>query len=315
MLPFTLQQLRILKAIATEKNFTKAAEVLYVSQPSLSKQIKTLEKNLDILLINRESNRISLTENGKVFLQYSERILALCEESCRALIDLKNGDRGNLTVGASQTIGTYLMPRVLALFAQNHPQIDLKVQVNSTRIIAKNVINREIDIAVVGGEIPDELKKNLTVEHFVEDELSLIISKSHPFAKKKKINKDDLYHLNFITLNSNSTIRKFIDNILIQNQIETKQFKIIMQLNSIEGIKTAVSLGLGAAFVSSSAIEKEIELETIEILTIENIKITRTLSIISNPECYKYKSKAFEFFYKELFTLKNLILISKSCKS
>jgi DNA-binding transcriptional LysR family regulator len=305
MLPFTLQQLRILKAIATEKNFTKAAEVLYVSQPSLSKQIKTLEKNLDILLINRESNRISLTENGKVFLQYSERILALCEESCRALIDLKNGDRGNLTVGASQTIGTYLMPRVLALFAQNHPQIDLKVQVNSTRIIAKNVRNREIDIAVVGGEIPDELKKNLTVEHFVEDELSLIISKSHPFAKKKKINKDDLYHLNFITLNSNSTIRKFIDNILIQNQIETKQFKIIMQLNSIEGIKTAVSLGLGAAFVSSSAIEKEIELETIEILTIENIKITRTLSIISNPECYK--SKAFEFFYKELFTLKNAI--------
>jgi len=305
MLPFTLQQLRILKAIATEKNFTKAAEVLYLSQPSLSKQIKTLEKNLDILLINRESNKISLTENGKVFLQYSERILALCEESCRALIDLKNGDRGNLTVGASQTIGTYLMPRVLALFAQNHPQIDLKVQVNSTRIIAKNVINREIDIAVVGGEIPDELKKNLTVEHFVEDELSLIISKSHPFAKKKKINKDDLYHLNFITLNSNSTIRKFIDNILIQNQIETKQFKIIMQLNSIEGIKTAVSLGLGAAFVSSSAIEKEIELETIEILTIENIKITRTLSIISNPECYK--SKAFEFFYQELFTLKNAI--------
>jgi len=305
MLPFTLQQLRILKAIATEKNFTKAAEVLYLSQPSLSKQIKTLEKNLDILLINRESNKISLTENGKVFLQYSERILALCEESCRALIDLKNGDRGNLTVGASQTIGTYLMPRVLAFFAQNHPQIDLKVQVNSTRIIAKSVINREIDIAVVGGEIPDELKKNLTVEHFVEDELSLIISKSHPFAKKKKINKDYLYHLNFITLNSNSTIRKFIDNILIQNQIETKQFKIIMQLNSIEGIKTAVSLGLGAAFVSSSAIEKEIELETIEILTIENIKITRTLSIISNPECYK--SKAFEFFYQELFTLKNVI--------
>jgi DNA-binding transcriptional LysR family regulator len=305
MLPFTLQQLRILKAVATEKNFTKAAEVLYLSQPSLSKQIKTLEKNLDILLINRENNKISLTETGKVFLQYSERILALCEESCRALIDLKNGDRGNLTVGASQTIGTYLMPRVLALFAQNYPQIDLKVQVNSTRLIANNVLNREIDIAVVGGEIPNELKKNLTIEHFVEDELSLIISKSHPFAKKKKINKENLYYLNFITLNSNSTIRKFIDNILIQNGIETKQLNIVMQFNSIEGIKTAVSLGLGAAFVSSSAIEKEIKLETIKILKIENIRITRTLSIISNPECYK--SKAFELFYNELSTLKRTI--------
>ena len=303
MLPFTLQQLRILKAVATEKNFTKAAELLYLSQPSLSKQLQTLEKNLDISILNREKNKISLTENGKVFLQYSERILALCEESCRALIDLKRGERGNLTIGTSQTIGIYLLPRVLALFAQNYPQIDLKVQVNSTRVITKNVINREIDLAVVGGEIPTEFKKNLTLEHFVEDEFSLIIPKSHPFAIKKKISKKDLYHLNFIAVNSNSTIKKFIDNTLSQNQIETKQLKIIMQLNSIEGIKTAVSLGLGAAFVSSSAIEKEIELQRIEILQIENIRITRKLTIISNPECYK--SKAFEFFYSELLRLKN----------
>ena len=215
MLPFTLQQLRILKAVSAERNFTKAADLLHLSQPSLSKQIKTLEKNLEILLINREKNKISLTENGKVFLQYAERILALCEESCRALIDLKNGERGNLTVGASQTIGIYLLPRVLALFAQNYPQINLKVQVNSTRIIAKNILNREIDIAVVGGDIPNDLKKNLVVKNLVEDEFSLILAKSHPFATKKKITKEDLYHLNFITLNSNSTIRKFIDNILI----------------------------------------------------------------------------------------------------
>jgi|TARA_B110000908_G_scaffold159020_1_gene200781 DNA-binding transcriptional LysR family regulator len=306
ILPFTLQQLRILKAVASEKSFTRAAEILYVSQPSLSKQIKILENRLGIILLNRENSTISLTEGGRVFLQYSERILALCEESCRALNDVKNGDRGNLTVGASQTIGTYLMPRVLALFAQNYPQINIKVQVDSTRVIAKNVVNREIDIAVVGGDVPEELKKNLDIENFVEDELILIVPKSHPFAlkKHKKINKDDLYHLNFITLNSTSTIRKFIDNILIQNDIETKQFNIIMQLNSIEGIKTAVSLGLGAAFVSSSAIEKEMKLKTVEIITIENIRITRRLSIITNRQCYR--SKALEFFHNELWVLKNI---------
>lgn len=303
MLPFTLQQLRILKAVATEKNFTKAAESLHLSQPSLSKQIKMLERNLETSLINREKNTISLTENGKIFLQYSERILALCEESCRALVDLKNGERGNLIIGASQTIGIYLLPRVLVLFAKNYPQINLKVQVNSTRIISKHVINREIDLAVVGGEIPNDLKKNLIIEDFVEDEFSLIISKTHPFAKKKKITKEDLYHLNFITLNSNSTIRKFIDTILTQNDIKIKQLKIIMQLNSIEGIKTAVSLGLGAAFVSSSTIDKEMELKKIEILKIENIHMTRKLFIISNPEYLK--SKAFQFFYEELLKLKN----------
>lgn len=302
-LPFTLQQLRILKAIAAEKSFTRAADILFVSQPSLSKQIKALENRLNISLINRENNTVSLTEAGKLFLDYAERILALCEESCRALNDLKTGDRGNLTVGASQTIGTYLMPRVLALFAQNYPQMNIKVQVDSTRIIAKNVMDKEIDIAVVGGNVPEELQKNLEIEDFVNDELILIIPKSHPFALRKKINKEDLYHLNFITLNSNSTIRKLIDNILIQNNIRTKQFHIIMQLNSIEAIKTAVSLGLGAAFISSSAIEKEIELETIEIVTIENIKITRTLSIITNPDCFR--SKAVDFFYNELWALKN----------
>ena len=305
MLPFTLQQLRILKAIATEKNFTKAAEILYLSQPSLSKQIKTLEKNLDIILINRENNKISLTENGKIFLEYSERILALCEESCRVLVDLNNGDRGYLTIGASQTIGTYLMPKMLTLFAQNYPQLDLKVQVNSTQIIAKSILNNEIDIALVGGEISDDLKNKLTIEHFVYDELNLIISKSHPFANQKKINKEDLYCLDFITLNSNSSIKKFIDDTLIQNRIETNQLKTILQLNSIEGIKTAVGLGLGAAFLSSSAIEKEIKLKMIKILKIENIRITRKLSIISNSECYK--SNAFDFFYNDLTRLKNKI--------
>lgn len=302
-LPFTLQQLRILKAIASEKSFTRAADMLFVSQPSLSKQIKALENRLNISLINRKNNSISLTEGGKLFLDYAERILALCEESCRALNDLKTGDRGNLTVGASQTIGTYLLPRVLALFAQNYPQINIKVQVDSTRVIAKNVMDKEIDIAVVGGDIPEELQKSLEIEDFVNDELILILPKSHPFALRKQINKEDLYHLNFITLNSNSTIRKLIDNILIQNNIRTKQFHIIMQLNSIEAIKTAVSLGLGAAFISSSAIEKEIELETIKIVRIENIKITRTLSIITNPDCYR--SKAVDFFYNELWSLKN----------
>lgn len=186
-LPFTLQQLRILKAIAAEKSFTRAADILFVSQPSLSKQIKALENRLNISLINRENNTVSLTEAGKLFLDYAERILALCEESCRALNDLKTGDRGNLTVGASQTIGTYLMPRVLALFAQNYPQMNIKVQVDSTRIIAKNVMDKEIDIAVVGGNVPEELQKNLEIEDFVNDELILIIPKSHPFALRKKL--------------------------------------------------------------------------------------------------------------------------------
>jgi len=193
-LPFTLQQLRILKAIASEKSFTRAADILFVSQPSLSKQIKALENRLNISLINRENNTVSLTEAGKLFLDYAERILALCEESCRALNDLKTGDRGNLTVGASQTIGTYLMPRVLALFAQNYPQMNIKVQVDSTRIIAKNVMDKEIDIAVVGGNVPEELQKKLSDIKFTTSDVKGL--EFNPILNKWK--KSDNLNVNYI---------------------------------------------------------------------------------------------------------------------
>jgi DNA-binding transcriptional LysR family regulator len=303
VLPFTLQQLRIFKAIACEKSFTQAAEILFISQPSLSKQIKALENRLGILLFHRTGNKIILTEAGLIFLQYSERILALCEESCRALNDLKDGERGTLKVGASQIVGAYLIPRIATLFIQRYPQINLHIDINSTQIIAKKVANQNLDIAIVEGDIPINLKKILEIEEFVQDELILIISKSHSFTKKK-INKDDLYNLNFIMFNSNSTISQFITNGLLQNNIQTKQFNVIMELNSIEAIKIAVSLGLGAAFIYSSALEKELEFETVQILPIEDIKITRTLYIITNS--YLNRSKAFDFFYRELWLIKNL---------
>jgi DNA-binding transcriptional LysR family regulator len=305
MLPFTLQQLRILKSVALEKNFTKAAKLIYLSQPTISKQIKILEENLGISLFNREKNKISLTENGKILLQYSERILALCEESCRSLVDLKNGERGTLKIGTSPIIGIYLMPKLLTLFNRSYPQINLKILINLTPITFKSIINKQVDIAIVDDETPNEFKKNLNLETFVEDEFKLIISKSHPFATKKIFLKDDLYHLNFLTLNSDSSIKKFIDNVLVQNNVDTKQLKVIMQLNSIEGIKTAVSLGLGAAFLSSSSIIKETEIQTIKILDIENFQMSQIISVISDPLCEK--SKNFKFFYNDLKKLKKTL--------
>lgn len=303
MFPFTLQQLRILKAIATEKNFTKAADVLYLSQPSLSKQIKTLERNLNVLLISRENNKISLTENGKILLHYSERILPLCEECCRVLIDFKHGERGKLTIGATQTIGRYLLPKIIELFGKNYPQIDLEMKINSTPMITKSVKNQEVDIGFISGEIPNEFKKNVLVERFVEDEIILIVPKLNSLVAKGILSKEDLYGLNFITLDSNSRFQKFMDDILIQNQIEINRLKISLQLNSIEGMKAAVSLGLGVAFIPFSALGTEMEVPMIEILSIENIRITQSISILNNPK--SCKTKAFQFFSMELVKLKN----------
>nr|YP_009398374.1 transcription regulator of Rubisco operon [Lophocladia kuetzingii]ARW67560.1 transcription regulator of Rubisco operon [Lophocladia kuetzingii] len=300
-LPFTLDQLRILKAIIKEGSFKKAADSLYVSQPAISLQIQNLEKQLNIPIFERSSKKATLTEAGNLLLRYGGRILALCEETCRALEDIQNLQGGSLIIGASQTTGTYLMPRLIGLFRQKYPQVNVQLQVHSTRLISWSVANGQVDLAIIGGEVPNELKDILHITSYAEDELALILPTSHTFSKINNIQKEDLYRLRFIALDTQSTIRKVIDKILYQHDIDSSRFKIEMELNSIEAIKNAVQSGLGAAFVSVSAIAKELELGIIHWAKIKNVTIKRMLSIIIHPN--RYKSKAAETFNKEILTL------------
>lgn len=300
-IPFTIDQLRILKAIVAEGSFKRAADALYISQPAVSLQIQSLERQLNVPLFNRGGKKAKLTESGQLLISYGGRILALCEETCRALEDLQSLQGGTLIVGASQTTGTYLMPRLIGLFRQRYPQVAVQLQVHSTRRISWSVANGQVDLAVIGGEIPSELKQVLQVTSYAEDELALILPKSHPFSTSTDIKKEDLYRLRFIALDTQSTIRTVIDKILNQNGIDSSRFMIEMELNSIEAIKNAVQSGLGAAFVSVSAIAKELELGILHWAKIENVTIKRMLSIIINPN--RYRSKAAETFTQEILTL------------
>ncbi|MDJ0733916.1 MAG: LysR family transcriptional regulator [Nostocaceae cyanobacterium] len=297
-LPFTLDQLRILKAIAAEGSFKRAADSLYVSQPAVSLQVQNLERQLDVPLFDRGGRRAQLTEAGHLLLSYGEKILSLCQETCRAIEDLQNLQGGTLIVGASQTTGTYLLPRMIGLFRQKYPDVAVQLHVHSTRRTAWSVVNGQVDLAIIGGEIPGELAESLHIIPYAEDELALILPIFHPFAKLENIQKEDLYKLQFIALDSQSTIRKVIDQVLARCEIDTRRLKIEMELNSIEAIKNAVQAGLGAAFVSTSAIAKELQMGVLHSASIEGVVIKRTLWLIYNPN--RYRSKAAEAFSQEI---------------
>lgn len=297
-IPFTLDQLRILKAIAAEGSFKRAADTLYVSQPAVSLQVQNLEKQLNVPLFDRGGRKAQLTEAGYLLLNYGEKILTLCQETCRAIEDLQNLQGGTLIVGASQTTGTYLLPRMIGLFRQKYPDVSVQLQVHSTRRTSWGVANGQVDLAIIGGEVPSELQDTLQVIPYAEDELALILPVFHPLAKVETIQKEDLYKLKFISLDSQSTIRKVIDKVLSQAEIDTKRLKIEMELNSIEAIKNAVQAGLGAAFVSTTAIEKELEMKVLHIAPIRAVEVRRTLYVILNPN--RYRSKAAEAFIKEI---------------
>jgi DNA-binding transcriptional LysR family regulator len=297
-LPFTLDQLRILKAIAQEGSFKRAADSLYVSQPAVSLQVQNLERQLDVPLFDRGGRRAQLTEAGHLLLSYGEKILSLCQETCRAIEDLQNLQGGTLIVGASQTTGTYLLPKMIGLFRQKYPEVAVQLHVHSTRRTAWSVSNGQVDLAIIGGEIPPELAESLETVPYAEDELVLILPTFHPFAKLETIQKEDLYKLQFIALDAQSTIRKVIDQVLARCDIDTRRFKFEMELNSIEAIKNAVQSGLGAAFVSTSAIAKELQMGVLHRTPIEGVVVKRTLWLICNPN--RYRSKAAEAFSKEI---------------
>ncbi len=297
-IPFTLDQLRILKAIAAEGSFKKAADTLYVSQPAVSLQVQNLEKQLNVHLFDRGGRKAQLTEAGHLLLNYGEKIITLCEETCRAIEDLQNLQGGTLIVGASQTTGTYLLPRMIGMFRQKYPEVSVQLQVHSTRRTSWSIANGQVDLAIIGGEVPPELQDILKALPYAEDELALILPINHPLAKSEVIQKDDLYKLKFITLDSQSTIRKVIDKVLSNYDIDTKRLKVEMELNSIEAIKNAVQAGLGAAFVSVTAIEKELQMDVLQIVRIKDVEVRRTLSVLINPN--RYRSKAAEAFAKQI---------------
>lgn len=297
-IPFSLDQMLILKAIAVEGSFKKAADSLFVSQPAISLQVQNLEKQLNVPLFDRRGRKAQLTQAGSLLLTYSEKIITLCQETCRAIEDLQDLQGGKLIVGASQTTGTYLLPRMLGMFHEKYPEISVNLQVHSTRRTSWSVVNGQVDLAIIGGEVPPDLNDVLEVLPYAEDELALILPPSHPLAKEEIITKEEFYELDFITLDHQSTIRKVIDKILTECEIDTNELYIKMELNSIESIKNAVQSGLGAAFVSITAIEKEIKMGILHRAYLQDVEVKRNLSVIINPN--RYRSKAADAFIKEV---------------
>jgi len=297
-LPFTLDQLRILRAIASEGSFKKAADSLYVTQPAVSLQIQNLEKQLDVALFDRGGRKAQLTEAGHLLLSYCDRILSQCQEACRALDDLHNLKGGSLIVGASQTTGTYLMPRMIGLFRQKYPDVAVQLQVHSTRRTAWGVANGQVDLAIIGGELPPDLSELLQVVPYANDELALVLPPKHPLSRLPELTKEDLYRLGFVCLDAQSTTRKMVDQLLSRSKLDVGRMKIEMELNSFEAIKNAVQSGLGAAFLPVVSIERELASGSLHRPQVADLQVLRQLKLISHPA--RYCSRAAEAFRREV---------------
>ncbi len=295
---FTLEQLRILQAIVEQGSFKRAAEVMYISQPAVSLQIQNLEKTLGVPIFDRAGRKAELTQAGRLLVEYANRLLNLTEEARRAIEDLDRLHGGSLTIGASQTTGTYLMPRLIGIFRQQYPEVSLQLHVLSTRRTAYGVLEGRFDLGVVGGEVPEEMNERLEVQAFAEDALVLVVPTGHELSQRDIVTTNDLYDLKFIALDPASTTRRVIDHVLRQSGVETHNLRIEMELSSLEAIKTAVQAGLGVGFVSTTAIDKELSLGVLQQIKIQDLQMHRRLHLLWDRD--RYMPRAAQIFRNEI---------------
>lgn len=272
----SIKHIRTFIMVADLKSFTNAAEALFMTQPAVSCQIKSLEENLGIPLIERNDKRIELTDAGKVFYREAKEIMVVYRRAWEVMDEFKGLKRGNLALGASTIPGEYVMPRYIGAFLRKYPGITMSLTVQDTGSVLDLLLDRKIDLGLVGAQV--ELD---TVEFkpFLRDELVLIASASSDLPET--ITSRELPRLEFIARERNSGTRMVLKKIFASHGIAEHDLDITMELGSTQAVITAVGANLGVGFVSKWAVETAIKAGIVKKIIISDMNLERDLYIVT----------------------------------
>ncbi|NLY17860.1 MAG: LysR family transcriptional regulator [Clostridiaceae bacterium] len=268
----TLRHLKIFVAVCETGSATAAGEKLYIAQPSVSLAISELENYYGIKLFDRIAKRLHITEAGKNFLQYATHIVALFEDMEK---EIKNFDAmGTIRIGASITIGNYLLPDYIIKFKKKHPRMGVKVFINNTEKIQQYILTNKIDIGLIEGVVHSSYIK---AHKFREDELVMICGNHHPFAGQRNIEISKLQGENFILREAGSAGREIFDSTLTMHGLEiTPAWESI----STQAIVRTVKANLGISVLPYLLVKDALERKEISQFQIKGIRFLRSFSVI-----------------------------------
>ncbi|MFV8827818.1 selenium metabolism-associated LysR family transcriptional regulator [Alkalihalobacterium sp. APHAB7] len=285
------EQLRTFILVAEKRSFSAVAKVLYLSQPTITSQIKSLEKHLNTTLFERTTKRVTLTPSAKIFYQYAKDIIHLFETAQNEILRISKKIHGQLNIACSLTIGENILPQILGKFKENYPLIQLTVDISNSRQIASKIKDHVLDIGLIEAPIYNQ---ELILEPFMEDELVVIANPEFFDPTKTQITLNELKCLPMILREEGSGTRTVMAEYMSKAGLNPKELNIILELGSTEAIKSTVNSGLGISIISKNAIKKEIQLGLLKPYNIKNLKISRHFYIIFHRETVmKPKDKAF----------------------
>jgi DNA-binding transcriptional LysR family regulator len=273
-------QLKIFYTVAQQRSFTAAAFDLRLTQPAVSQQIKTLEKELGTALFERGGVKLRLTQAGEAFYRSTITILHAKDEAERTIAELGAASKGKLILGANTTGGMYLLPRVVRAFKEGYPETEIIFQIESTEWLYEKILENVVDLAVVGGPTED---RRFGVEAICLDRLALIISPSHRFANLSKVSLKDLKGEPFVVPTQGSRTRQLVERELKAAGITPN---VVMQLMGSEAVKRAVAANLGIAYVSQYAVEREGLPAELKVISVGDFELQRNMELIYRKQKY-----------------------------
>jgi DNA-binding transcriptional LysR family regulator len=271
----TLAQLRTFCTVARLNSFSRAAEKLHLTQPAVSAQVVALEDHLKVKLFDRVGKKISLSESGRVVLEAAEAILDRVAALDSELADLRELKTGRVAIGASQVVGGYLLPELLAHFRSQFPGIRLDVRVEPAKRIIEMLVEGEAYIGLIeeGSPIRDE---RIAVKPVLRDELVLIVPANHVFAQMKSVPPASLRQMPFVLPRRDSASSESLMEQLSAAGISPDS---VMELGNIGAVKRAVEAGLGISIVSRLAVAHELEDGRLRTVRLRGLKLERQISM------------------------------------
>lgn len=274
-----LHYLEIFNTVATYQSYKKASEVLHISQPALSIQIKKLEEQIGLKLFDKVGNRIHLNQNGLLLKDYTNRIFVIVEELEETISATLTDIEGTLNIGASNTPGSYILPSIIGMYKKQYPKTKINLHIGNTAEIAELITSGALDIAINGGTCT--YNDNIFSEQLLSDKLVIIASTQNTICKQGSITRSDLSKMNFIVHETDSQLYIYYLNFINDYNLNER---ISMHLGNTEAIKKAVASDLGISLMPYVAVRQEIELGLLKEVNFPDYHVSYPYSLIYNKK-------------------------------
>lgn len=299
-------QLESFISVVKHNSFSYAAKELYTTQPSVSNNIKNLEKELNTTLLDRTSKTITLTDSGKIFYKYAVELVNIRDKAKFTILEHDRKVEGEIEICASSIPEEYVLPYIIKDFIKIYPKVSFSVTHKNSKNVIDDILSGKLNFGIVGAKYYSELLEYID---FYEDELVMCVPNNdkYPWHHGEYLDIDILFSEKFIFRKTGSGTRRLIEESLSDKGINLDNLNIISFVDSNEMIKKMVELGLGISFMSKIAVKNEIDLKIIKALRIKDLDLNRSFYFVHSKN--RTLSPLVEAFRDFLIQWKNINLI------